>query len=156
MSNVRVLANNVLAQFWAGRPVPVDPFEIATKLGYELKPFFDASGWFKPSEGAKGAIYYNPSEPYVRQRFTVAHELGHALMGHGERPRDTSSSMNSYEPVEVEANCFAAELLMPVATVRSAVDQFSITDISVLAAGFNVSESAMKFRMKNLAAERVL
>jgi Zn-dependent peptidase ImmA (M78 family) len=59
---------------------------------------------------------------FVRQRFTIGHELGHLTLHHGhdlilERLvrlnfRDaTSSTANDEE--EIEANHFAAELLMP-------------------------------------------
>ena len=58
----------------------------------------------------------------VRQRFTIAHELGHAVLHAREgihldqafrlRFRDQTSAM-AIDPEEIDANSFAAELLMP-------------------------------------------
>jgi Zn-dependent peptidase ImmA (M78 family) len=47
----------------------------------------------------------------VRQRFTIAHELGHATLAH-QVPQDA---------LEVEANAFSAELLLPTPALRQAV-----------------------------------
>ncbi|MGX2088593.1 ImmA/IrrE family metallo-endopeptidase [Xanthomonas axonopodis] len=148
MQQERDIANRLLSHFWTGRPLPVDPFEIASKVGLTVVPFMDASGWYKPSEKR---IYFNPSEPFVRQRFTVAHELGHHFLAHGDRPRDTSTSFGlSADYVEVAANRFAAELLMPIGSVQMLVVDHNITNISTLAQHFDVSEMAMMYRLKNL------
>lgn len=53
-----------------------------------------------------------------RRRFAVAHELGHWFLHEGESQmifRDTSEQLRDYKgsPMEVEANLFASELLMP-------------------------------------------
>lgn len=144
----RDLVNRVLSHHWAGRTLPIDPFEIASKEGLRIAPIFDASGWYKPQERT---IYFNPSEPLVRQRFTVAHELGHHFLSHGERPRDSTPQFSSYaDPIEAQANRFAAELLMPEGSVRLLIVDHKITDISMLARYFNVSEIAMTYRLRNL------
>ncbi len=145
----RSIANKVLATYWSGRTLPVDPFEIARQAGLSLVPAFDASGWYKPNQRT---IHYNPSEPYVRQRFTVAHELGHHFMNHGERPRDGVAQFNMYnfDPVEVQANRFAAELLMPAATVEFFARNNTTNSVAYMAKQFYVSEVAMTNRLKNL------
>lgn len=145
----RSVANQVLAKHWLPRTLPVDPFVIANELGFVIKTSFNGSGLYKPDEGA---IYYNPSEPYVRQRFTVAHELGHHLFGHGERPRDNAGAFNmfNFDPVEAQANRFAAELLMPAASVEYFVRTLGVTSISRMASEFDVSEVAMRNRLKNM------
>lgn len=61
--------------------------------------------------------------------------------------------MYNFDPIEVEANRFAAELLMPEAAVRHYV-QHGIISISELARTFAVSEVAMKYRLKNLGILR--
>lgn len=145
----RSTANQVLARYWSGRTLPVDPFEIARQVGLSLLTTFDASGWYKPNQGV---IYYNPSEPYVRQRFTVAHELGHHFLNHGERPRDGVAQFNMYnfDPVEAQANRFAAELLMPAATVEFFARSNATNSVAYMAKQFYVSEVAMTNRLKNL------
>jgi Zn-dependent peptidase ImmA (M78 family) len=92
-----------------------------------------------------------------RQRFTIAHEIGHYLlhsnqMLHYDRPEvetmhfraDNISNLN-----EIEANHFAAELLMPEERVRELIDS-DVTLIQELADRFNVSEDAMRYRLINL------
>jgi Zn-dependent peptidase ImmA (M78 family) len=101
-----------------------------------------------------------------RQRFTIAHELGHLLL-HPGRPytvdstirlnwRDDLSSLAS-DKEEIEANAFAAALLMPQALVRHALDDLRATRstneshlIETLAQRFNVSSEAMSIRLVNL------
>ena len=107
-------------------PVPVD--RIAKALGIQLR--------FSPlDEQLSGMIYIRDGVPIVgvnslhhphRQRFTVAHECGHFLL-HEDRNlqgevhvdkefsilmRNSVSTTGSDE-MEIEANFFAAELLMP-------------------------------------------
>ena len=58
---------------------------------------------------------------YGRRRFTLAHELGHALCGH---PLDEIQARNSEQdcpddPVEMQANIFARDLLMPAGVLHA-------------------------------------
>src|SRR6185437_11369540 len=76
----------------------------------------------EPLDGKRWAIVVNQSHPQTRKRFTIAHELGHLLLHgfttpHADREfivrfRDARSSDGSVLE-EIEANQFAAELLMP-------------------------------------------
>jgi Zn-dependent peptidase ImmA (M78 family) len=151
----RDLANQLLAKFWSGKSLPIDPIAVANGTGVPVHPFganeiATASGWYRVDNG-KPAIYFNPTEIVERQRFTIAHELGHHVLNHGPRPRDTVSEFNvmNYDPVETSANRFAAELLMPAQTVKLLVGS-GISSVRQLAEKFAVSEVAMKFRLKNL------
>ena len=82
----------------------------------------------------------------------MAHELGHYALGHGTRPRDlpTMFSSRQTDPIERDANKFAAALLMPASAIKYLVSQMGVTDISDLASTFDVSEVAMEYRLKNL------
>ena len=117
-----------------------------------------------------GTIYVNILDPEVRQRFTIAHEIGHILLGHeGVSHRDTSYTV--YKGIiermnEVSANGFAAELLMPEILLREALldtmteldynaeGKFSESDIDYIAVNtankMNVSLESFKYRLKNL------
>lgn len=69
------------------------------------------AGMYQEREGV-AVILVNSSMPPVRARFTLAHEYGHHRLGHGaavDRVIDTRSR----DRHEVEANRFAAELLVP-------------------------------------------
>lgn len=105
-----------------------------------------------------------------RQRFTIAHEVGHLEM-HKGRPlvldhvrinmRDATSS-TATDVEEIEANQFAAAILMPSDLVireakRLLRDDPTATDASIvplLAHGFEVSEQAMEIRLVNLGLRR--
>ena len=79
----------------------------------------------------------------MRQRFSVAHELGHLLL----HPEPAPGSRVH----EREANTFAAELLMPAAEIRDRLP--SPVDVAVLkeiADGFGVSVAALAYRGKDL------
>jgi Zn-dependent peptidase ImmA (M78 family) len=101
-----------------------------------------------------------------RQRFTIAHELGHLVL-HPGRPytvdspvrlnwrNDLSSLATDQE--EIAANKFAAELLMPEGMIRSAVRALATPRVpnedqilGRLAREFDVSVEAMSFRLINL------
>jgi hypothetical protein len=91
-----------------GSAVPVDVFAIARASGLTVTVgAFDHAGLLRD-----GTVIEVPSrDPLSRQRFTVAHELGHATLRH-EVPEDR---------IEVEANAFAAELLLPRPALAQAV-----------------------------------
>jgi Zn-dependent peptidase ImmA (M78 family) len=107
-------------------------------------------------------IAVNPSQHQNRQRFTIAHELGHYFRHPGRsehvdrdfrihwRNRESSQGIN-WE--EIEANRFAAELLMPERLLRKDLVGSSALSESVLrtlATRYKVSLVAMKFRLLNL------
>lgn len=109
-------------------------------------------------------LILNQLHPMGRMRFSLAHELGHYLLH-----RDTSSvfidetplfyrderSKEGTDPMEVEANVFAAELLMPEDVLRAEFETNPIntedeSGVRELAARYGVSSAAMANRLKNL------
>lgn len=100
-------------------------------------------------------IAVNENQVVGRQRFTVAHELGHHLLRHHDRFHvDLSASTEVGEPPgynwlhEREANEFAADLLMPAAMVRRHAG--AVASPRDLADAFEVSPIAMSYRLQNL------
>ena len=107
-------------------------------------------------------IGVNAEQPPNRQRFTIAHELGHLLLHEGKQVhlderlrvnlRNATSSL-AVDPDEMEANQFAAELLMPEAFLEKDMlmlasrDLESGGDIKKLAKKYQVSEQAMTIRL---------
>ncbi len=114
-----------------------------------------------------GALYANKREIVVnthdrspeRQRFTIAHELGHWELRHheqGELPEDTMGYAGPLdgggapEPrsaVEIEANTFAAELLMPGTWIRRLKKPISEGTPRRLAGEYQVSVEAMFYQL---------
>ncbi len=152
----KMSAKEVLAMCWDGESLPVSVTSIAAKLGvYVLgDPTLTVSGHYTPQDERLGVplITFKPDEPLVRRRFTVAHELGHHCLEHGEydrhAPPDFMSDSKDWK--EVQANGFAAELLMPEDAVRALVEVRKLTDINRLAQIFQVSRFAMAYRLENL------
>ena len=95
-----------------------------------------------------------------RQRYTIAHELGHLMAG--DRGDIVDENINfSKTPEETRANAFAAAFLMPANALRTAFGDQSVPTeqlIADLLARYRVSLDALAFRLHNLniinAAER--
>lgn len=144
-------ANDVLKAHWDGL-LPVDPAAIARDMGVRVEGcILDHSGHYS-FNGGEPVIQFNITEPAVRQRFTLAHEIGHHVHGDLDAPRDTSEQFNSRsrDPREIAANRFAAALLMPAAIVKHLVLEKGISSLQELAKIFGVSTAAMEFRLKNI------
>lgn len=85
------------------------------------------------------AIFFNKNMPGDRIRFTIAHELGHAVMH-----RYPTVSM------EEEANRFAAEFLMPKNEIKDSLYSLSIPKLIQLKSFWKVSIGALLRRAKDL------
>jgi Zn-dependent peptidase ImmA (M78 family) len=163
--NPTTQADALLEQHWDGTlPVPVARIanELGVALRYELLEG-DLSGMLYRAEDGAVVLGVNSWHAEVRQRFTIAHELGHLAL-HAETlyvdgfvARDTQSSL-AIKPEEIDANAFAAELLMPRNAVLEQLskligDSADLTlkrAVAELARIFDVSEQAMQFRLVNL------
>lgn len=109
-------------------------------------------------------ITVNEFDPVYRQRFTIAHEIGHNVYNHsGVRNRITNDQNfddedKSYVDVLIErqANDFASKLLMPkqlLLDVKKHLEDMNEIrnkkqEITKLAEKFNVSYIAMEYRLK--------
>lgn len=137
---------------WDGS-LPIDPARIAKCYDIDIIRDQSLAGGTNSGrcvitdEGSK-IIIVNPYDSLTRQRFTVAHELGHALL-HNEGVHERSDvRLTSYRKHEVEANKFAAALLMPSDHVSVAVDLGK--NLEELAELFGVSQTAMRIRLETL------
>lgn len=108
----------------------------------------------------KSVIGVNEDQSPKRQRFTIAHEIGHFMLHKGlkttfidEQIVFTRGSAKGHQ--EIEANAFAAALLMPSRLIKKYlktknVKFISESNIEQLSKEFEVSEIAMTYRLKNL------
>ncbi len=151
-------------------PVPIDLVAHGLNLKTEASVLGDDISGLLVVENKRGAIGYNSTHARVRQRFTVAHEIGHYVMHvkNSTQSRlfidryvafrdDESSAGSDWE--EVEANAFGAALLMPARLVREEIKKHRLDlddedDLSDLAKRFHVSTSAMSYRLVNLGLLR--
>ena len=123
-------------------PVPVD--KIAEKLGLKLVEFEFPESFSGVLRKERGVIGVNKNHPLVRRRFTVAHELGHFILGHEGDSIDEQSDRPM--PLEREANTFASHLLIPTDLVTASVKRVGL-DLKTLAKQSWVSEQAMTIRL---------
>lgn len=131
----RQKAREVLRQHGIARP-PVVVHSIARKCGFEVRESHQLG---KLSARLVGkVIEVNADDPPVRQRFSVAHELGHHFLGtrHGDEPL-----------AEQEANAFAGELLVPSHMLESAMEH--TTETRELVKIFTVSRQVLEIAAKH-------
>src|SRR4051794_26785208 len=103
--------------------------------------------------GAGAVVFVNASQWVARRRFTLAHELGHACIGHKEPSPDTIATISggTRVPEEVEANAFAATFLAPADGVRAMLDgEPGLEDVVRVGARFGISAIAALYRFKTL------
>ncbi len=93
------------------------------------------------------AIGVNKKHPRTRQRFTIAHELGHFMLGHGSGMCKDDGVIRGRDK-EFHANHFAAELLMPLDRINDMIG-YGLTK-EIMAESFGVSMDAMTLRLKRL------
>lgn len=148
-------------------PIPIE--HIARLCGVHLR--------YEPFEGELSGLLYREDDRIIigvnslhsktRQRFTIAHEIGHLKLHDGselyvDRNYPVHRNHRSSEATdlhEIEANRFAAELLMPEGMIRSdwaergenpVYDYENDEYIHKLAKRYKVSLQAMIFRLINL------
>ncbi len=173
-SEIERLATETREKYGVGS-VPVDPYDLATRMGVDV---FQATFAEETTAGAirwrdgRPEILVREGDPSFRQAFTVAHELGHFLLhwksspsGEDGQATFIDSDLELYrhgpdlsetEPDEararhhreVQANMFAAALLMPEAEVRK--EWRRLASVKKLARAFEVSPMAMNYRIDQL------
>ena len=165
-------AEEVLVQLAVrGAPVPVEHLALQLGLSVERAQLGDDVSGILVVRDGRGLIGVNTAQAPTRQRFSIAHEIGHFLLHRNvmsvfidkqfTRPylaafRDATSATGE-DKREREANAFAAALLMPERFVRNVVTDLGADAdddgaIALLAKRFEVSQQAMTFRLVNLLA----
>ena len=142
---------------WSG--IPVEPVVVAERLGVTVQPSDQLdrcmSGCLVECDGSFGILYDSTIASEEHQRFTIAHELGHfSIPWHRKRlAREqiihrSRSHFSDYDAMEVEADTFAAELLMPETEYRKALLRHNrgLPGIKRLAEEFRTSLTATAIR----------
>lgn len=146
------LANYVAQQFV--KTVPPDLTALCRDLGLRIREV--------PAKGFDGALIGSKADQKgivavkasirekSRKRFTIAHEIGHFVIPHHRNlsniceERKIESFDSHLNGPEIEANEFAAELLLPSALLRRRFNlaELSLAQISAVAADFETSLTA--------------
>jgi Zn-dependent peptidase ImmA (M78 family) len=147
--------------------VPVERLAKAAGAAIEYRDFNNEISGLLIRKQKMVVIAVADEQPKQRQRFTIAHELGHLLLHDGIEVRvdkhfrinlRSSASSKAEDVEEIEANAFAAELLMPrdflLRDARKLMfDMEDEEQVSSLARRYDVSRQAMTFRLMNLFGE---
>lgn len=146
---------------------PVDVESVATAEGARVRRQGlqdGTSGVLIRDQAGVVTIGVNALHHPNRQRFTIAHELGHFVL-HGDQPGvfvdglmvhfRADRSSESSDPREIEANAFAAGLLMPEHFLRAdlrggTVDPLDDAAVRALALRYEVSQQALTIRLASL------
>ncbi|MGE5154653.1 MAG: helix-turn-helix domain-containing protein [Bdellovibrio bacteriovorus] len=120
--------------------------EVVERAGCIVVPSdFDGrsvDGVTQRAPGLPPCIFLNRNMPADRQRFTLAHEIGHIVMHRVPTPN-----------LEQEANAFASALLMPARDIRpSLTGGLSLARLGALKLEWRVSMGALAMRAKQLGA----
>ncbi len=154
--NIQQKAEDLIRRSGQESVFPISLTTVLKKEKLTLKTFIPPEGSdLKNYSGFidkdKKLIYVNDEEPFYRKRFTIAHEIGHYVLEHGNRI-DYRNHKYSNEPEELEADLFAASLLMPKSAF---MEVYRTLGLSELAAFFAVSRKAIGIRADELFSEAV-
>ena len=147
--------------------LPVDPFALAASRGITVEGKPEAhdgvSGMLLRHGNSFGIIYatHIPSEGF--QRFSVSHELGHYFLeGHIDQLLQTGVHVSragfvTADPYELEADHFAAGLLMPETPFRKEMEDHEpgLAAVDALAARCITSRTATAIRYAELTSVAV-
>ncbi|WP_309401048.1 ImmA/IrrE family metallo-endopeptidase [Cerasicoccus maritimus] len=163
----RIKAQGAAFRLWKELGVP-HPCEVPLEHLAASRNAFVQEGAMKGAEGrlirksGRGIIRACPNRNFPgRRRFTIAHELGHWELHDGQSQFLCSDEDMRYygrSPMEVEANHFAAELLMPTGYFREACGNSfpSIALIAELSTQFQTTLTATAIRYADVSRHRVI
>jgi Zn-dependent peptidase ImmA (M78 family) len=163
--DARASARTIITDFAVkSAPVPVERIVKARGIVLQYAPLSDdLSGMAFIRDGVR-IIGVNALHHPNRQRFTIAHELAHHEL-HPEHLRDEvhvdkafrvmfrdDVATQGVDRLEIDANAFAAELLMPGVFLKDLIDPAGLDldddeRLLALARKFRVSTSALRFRL---------
>ncbi|MCU1525397.1 MAG: hypothetical protein JWO18_2291 [Microbacteriaceae bacterium] len=132
----------------------IDPFRVAEDEGiWVVASALDSglAGYYL-REGYAIGICVNNKEPFRRQRFTAAHELGHHYLGHGSViDRSDRVTAEAATDIEIAADTFASAFLMPLGLMNRILTRLDLRNLPVLSAS-DVYRLSVEAGVSNAAA----
>ena len=160
---IEAKADELVKKYRQTPAIAVDQIAISEGAGIKYDELDDQVSGLLVRKDTEAFIVVNAGHAETRQRFTIAHELGHLLLhratpgifvdgAHVQFREDASTK--KFDPREVQANIFAASLLIPEQFLRKELqapidiaDDDAIRDIALR---YNVSAQALTIRLMNL------
>lgn len=155
------LASDILKKYCIEQP-PVVAKELAELYRLNVVPvnFAQINPMYSTISGfidiKTNRLFVNSNESAVRRNFTIAHELGHYLLGHTSSSEYANllfrSPLEEQEDpiIEQEANCFAGNLLVPEIFLKEVIQKYPFATNSQLGNIFGVSDTVIRIRRKIL------
>src|SRR5437870_676132 len=136
----------------AETPVDLERVLAYLRLHHERPWHLSTDVWDALTRPTRGRTRLKRQEraPTARERWRLAHEIGHHVLHGGEPvPRTVQWEKNE---LELDADLFAAELLMPEALVEKAAKEYQghPIDIEETARWFRVGRQEMEKRLRQL------
>ena len=133
------------------RGYDIDCIRLAKDMGWELliQKLRGEEGYtlYVPKTGRYQIIMDNKGNP-SRNKFTLAHEMGHIILEHFIDFDVNTLTEEECEVLDIEASVVAGELLMPYKYIKA-----WNTDFETMKFKFGVSKSALETRLKFLQYE---
>lgn len=165
LRRAETLAGRLLRKYKVMKPpVPIEEITVGEGLKIVRYKLEDNVSGLLIRDDETGTIAVNSSHHLNRQRFTVAHELGHFALHQGlpavfvdelmvHFRADTTVS--NYDPRETEANHFAGCILLPASFLKSdlreqPIDISDDTAVRSMARRYEVSQQALTVRLSKL------
>lgn len=146
--------------------LPIKPSRIARFYGillYKYEDYMRATGvnsiqllkeygrdGFTQLVGTTYTIFYNPCNSPARNRWTLAHELGHILLGHITKQQPALCRGEVKDFYDIQADNFAARLLCPEAIVHFC----GVSSVAELKALTDLSKQASEIAWQGLCERR--
>lgn len=145
--NIRDLAWYILRETKVNK-LPVNIVEVCAKLDVKVRSYDNdhhfaknyKNGFSIILNNSDKIIFYNKAiKNKYRNRFTIAHELGHIMLGH-----NTNENNKEYKAMETEANMFAIRILAPLCVLH----EIKLNSAKELAEICGLSKQASNIRFK--------
>lgn len=138
-----IKVKNIVKEF---SDIQIRTYEQARAKGVDIDAFGSKSAVIQCMCG-RYIMFYNKEMPSKHNRFSILHEFGHYICGH----RFGKQEEKEYDVSEVEANTFAAQILMPEQVIRELRKRGAVVDKTFLIEHFGVSGDVADKRLSTLA-----
>lgn len=141
------------------KTLPLDVEALASSIGVKVEflPLPDDVSGFLQRHDNQWVIGINAFHHKNRQRFTLAHELGHYFL-HRDRGEFVDKALfrseTEQDALEYDANKFASILLMPEEAFRQATQRHK--NLEEVAEHFGVSKAAARYRAVKMGTEQII